>query len=203
MGLDIHLNKVITKNEYQENTCGFHEIILSELAEEQQTNILTMFSDKVYEKVVYYIDFNKIFNRKKLIFDEYQQVSQCENQFKFVRNVDHDLYHFTDTENWNKYELTINVRKNCPTYYVNEKVLYTKTLYEQRKGANSKFYADGHWDTGGYLTTKKEVGEHYYSYFAPEWITDYKVQPAKDYFDEFYERILTKFIEGETIICYW
>ena len=203
MGLDVYLNKVITKEEFIEEFFHYCEKILSECSEEQQTNIIAMFPDKVYEKAIEYIDFHKIFKRKKLDFNDYHQVSQCGNQFKFVKNIDYDLYHFTDTENWNKYELTINVRTNSPMYSVNEKVIYLKEVYDQRKGANSQFYEDGQWETGGYLTTKKEVEEHYYKYFAPEWTRDYKVLPAKDYFDEFYERILTQFVEGEMILCYW
>ena len=201
MGLDVCLNRIINKEEYQKEY-GFYEVILSELGAEQQSKIIAMFPDKIYEKVFDYIDFNTIFKRKKLDFNDYLQVSQCGNQFKFVKNSDYDLYQ-TDYENWNKYELVINVRTTSPSYSVNEKVIYMSKVYEQRKGGNSQFYEDGQWDIGGYITTEKEVEEHYYKYFAPEWIDDYRVAPATNYFDEFYERILTKFVEGEMILCYW
>ena len=192
MGLDVTLIRPVLP------TQSTGSIILE--CDDPQYRVLDLFKDLIQYEDIKYIDWTKVFNRRKMKFEDYSMFSQCGSQFRFYKNSDH-IEGQPLPEDYQFFEY--NCRKNTPVNIVTEPVLYYETVGWQRKGANSQFYEDGNWETGGYITTLNEAWQHYYLYFAPPWVINPSYPEPSNSQDNFKECILDKFVEGKTVICYW
>jgi predicted AlkP superfamily phosphohydrolase/phosphomutase len=101
-------------------------------------------------------------------------------------------WHFNLNSAWKFAEKEVSLEvKNPPTIPKLEKCITAEEIGYQRKGANSKFYDDGMWDSEPILD-KDVVIEHWKKYFSDD---DYSVKNFK-------EQIVDKFVEGETFLLY-
>ncbi len=101
---------------------------------------------------------------------------------------------------------------DIPVKTVKVKVVPYREVGYQRKGANSKFYADGKWDDPEKIVvTEEELNYDIINYFSsdtPESLgglgfsTEYNMT-GSDRYREFMKNIASKFIAGKTAVMYW
>jgi len=143
--------------------------------------VSTYFKGYIEHEPIEYIDWIKLFKRRGLNYNDYELYSSCGRKYDFIpkNKIGSDLEDIDF--------ITFNTRINSPCYTEIEPVLYYKEVGYQRKGANARFYSEGVWDTGGFIVTGDEAALHYLNYFNRSFRTN----------------ILSKFIQGENMICYW
>lgn len=206
MGLNTILYEVVSKEMFEEYPENFSSLVIDD-NNHKRHEICAMFKNLVYPIENEYYDIDKILKRrdKNLKFNDFIIISECGNVYELCPIADWNLPIDDYTER-TKNKIVIKINKKSPTCRVLENVLYVKEIYDKRKGANKAFYEDGNWDTGGYITDKKELLEHYEKYFSfYALMEEEKYIPKKipkTFYDDFKYAIMDNFIEGKHILIY-
>jgi hypothetical protein len=197
MGLNVLLCNVITKQKYDDiestDTAHWH-ISTIEIDDDYKKQRLLPFAEYVNNINTEFYDFAKIFKRRKLNIADYSISSydSCgRHEFVLTSELEHARAESRPTKK--SLCFTIKCNRSTPTYWENVPTLYVEYLYNMRKGANTSFYNDGCWDSGGYITTLAEATEHYIKYF--------KLEP-NDRDNTFYTEVLSRFVEGKHVLLY-
>lgn len=106
-------------------------------------------------------------------------------------------------------EYTKYLLDKCDLTYYTEYCIKAVEIGYQRKGANSLFYEEGMWGSHPIfdLETLKKHHERYFSYKTPKskggWgsFTEIDISDS-EMKQEFYDNIVSNFIEGETFVVY-
>lgn len=152
------------------------------------------------EAPIEYIDFDPLFKKLGLNEDDYSCIaSYCvcgRYRFEFLPDsISTESDRKTIEENTIVFEEEV-----YPTKIVMEKGFFVgKEVGYQRKGANKRFYDDGKWDNNTVVIDRKTLLDDWEKYFSDE-DDAYYGKNAKQHFKE---NIIDKFVDGETIVCYW
>lgn len=202
MGLDVIVCKVVMPKDTldtvekvsafeSENECSFHTV----------ENCPAIIGSKFeVEAPVEYIDFDPLFKKLGLNEDDYSCIASyygCERaRFEFLPNsISTESDRKTIEENTIVFEEEV-----YPTKIVTEKGFFVgEEVGYQRKGANKRFYDDGKWDNNTVVIDRETLLDDWEKYFSDE-DDAYYGKNAKQHFKE---NIIDKFVDGETIVCYW
>lgn len=202
MGLDVIVFKVVMPKDTldtvekvsafeEENGCSFHTV-------ENCPDIIG--SKFEVEAPIEYIDFDPLFKKLGLNEDDYSCIaSYCgcgRDRFEFLPDsISTESDRKTIEENTIVFEEEV-----YPTKIVMEKGFFVgKEVGYQRKGANKRFYDDGKWDNNTVVIDRETLLDDWEKYFSDE-DDAYYGKNAKQHFKE---NIIDKFVDGETIVCYW
>lgn len=202
MGLDVIVCKVVMPKGRldtvekvsafeAENKCSFHTV----------ENCPAIIGSKFeVEAPVEYIDFDPLFKKLGLNEDDYSCIVSCYGggraRFEFLPNsISTESDRKTIEENTIVFEEEV-----YPTKIVMEKGFFAgEEVGYQRKGANKRFYDDGKWDDNTVVIDRETLLDDWKKYFSDE-DDAYYGENAKQHFKE---NIIDKFVDGETIVCYW
>lgn len=141
-----------------------------------------------------YHTFNELYHHRAVLFSV---ICRCERaRFEFLPNsISTESDRKTIEENTIVFEEEV-----YPTKIVTEKGFFVgEEVGYQRKGANKRFYDDGKWDNNTVVIDRETLLDDWEKYFSDE-DDAYYGKNAKQHFKE---NIIDKFVDGETIVCYW
>ena len=163
---------------------------------------LTRFKHLSFKKSVEYIDFEKTFNHLDKNLNDW-------NWFM----TDGDGYHFHHKDDISKIMIT---HEGCHTFLKEEDIIIGDEIGYQRKGANTRFYAEDEyaeglsmWDSPP-VVSENTLVMHWNKYFSgrtPEVTGGFGAgveynQADSEMRENFKNNIIDKFVEGETFVIY-
>lgn len=204
MGLDVMVLKAcITNNKFEtiedvdtfqkDNVCTFSD------ASSAPAILGSKFEVEVPQEE---FDWEKAFRDRGLNEADFIWYGYGQDIFKFIPSkIYHEISGNDYTYEVAEKDIIIFKVSEIPTHIVRVKGFFYKDeeLGYQRKGANAQFYNDGKWDTNTVVVDKKTLLEDWEKYFSDEDNEYY----GKDARQHFKENIIDKFIDGETVVCYW